>query len=80
MRLVYAIPFVLVASSAMAQAPTPGYVPIVIEQSDMQSFMQWLNEQPMKFAGPVQSWLNGLEQKAQEKSKPSTSPAPEKKK
>ena len=79
MKLLYALSFVLFASSAMAQAPQPApppaYIPIVIEQSDLQAITQWLGEQPMKFAAPVQNWLNSLEQRALDKAKPPAAPA-----
>ncbi len=68
------------AAAAQTPAqPAPSYAPIVIEQADYQAIEQWLGEQPMKFAAPVQNWLNTLEQKAQADKAKAVAPVPESK-
>jgi hypothetical protein len=69
----------LAATTAFAQqpiVPAPPFVPFTISQSDYQSIQNWLGEQPAKFSIPVLTWLQGLEQKAQEDAKKAV-PAPD---
>ena len=71
--------FLLFSMPAVAQqpiTPPPPFVPFTISQSDYQSIQNWLGEQPAKFSIPVLTWLQGLEQKAQEEAKKAATPVP----
>lgn len=59
----------VIASAALAQAPTPTpvsqkFVPFVVEEQDARQLRAFLDEQPMKLGLPILQWMEGLEQKA----------------
>lgn len=64
MRALVAILLLSTASAAYAQAPTPPFVPLTIDEKSYKDFNEYIDNVPLKYAAPIKNWITGLEQSA----------------
>lgn len=84
MRMLLGIIVGLIIITAAYAQQTPGpprpFVPFTIEQSDLTQIQTYLNDVvPKRYADQILGWLDSLEQRAQQKLNPTSTPEPEKK-
>ena len=61
----YLLVVALLPTFAYAQAPQPNFTPYTVNAQEHQAILNYLGEQPAKFAVPLINQFNQMEQQAQ---------------